>query len=66
MLVGNLVRVKRSDSDIGDRHSGVVLKFDVYRSDGGFGADRPIAEVLWAHGPGWIAVSRIEVISESG
>jgi hypothetical protein len=66
MRVGDLVRVKLCDSDRRDRDSGVVLKFDVYRSDGGFGAKAPIVEILWPSGPSWVAKPRIEVIRETG
>jgi hypothetical protein len=62
--VGNLVRVKRSDSDIQGRDSGVVLKFDVYHPDAGYSTETAIAEVLWSRGPEWIASSRIEAINE--
>ena len=65
MKIGDMIRVKLCDSDRRDRNSGVILKFDVYHSDGGFGAETPIVEVLWPFGPSWIAKSRIEVLNEA-
>ena len=65
MKVGDLVRVKPSDSDIRDRTAGVAIKFDIYCLDNGNGPAVPIVEVLWVDKLSWIAKDRIEVISES-
>jgi hypothetical protein len=64
MRVGDLVRVKPSDSDIRDRTAGVVINFDIYCRDKGNGPAVNIVEVLWGDKPSWITKDRIEVISE--
>ena len=61
--IGNLVRVKLSDSDIRGRDSGVVIRFDSYRP-ASRPSTEPIVEVLWESGLGWILKDRIEVIDE--
>ncbi|MBC8408839.1 MAG: hypothetical protein H8E12_08995 [Rhodobacteraceae bacterium] len=62
MKVGDLVRVKRSDSDIRNRNSGIVLKFDTCFNSGACGKMQ-ITEVLWQSGLSWIDSSRIEVLN---
>ena len=62
MKVGDLVRIKLSDSDPQGRSSGIVLKFDSYRAEHGDDVT-PIVNVLWTKGSGWINKDRIEVIS---
>ena len=57
MKVGDLVRVEKNDSDIRGRTSGIILKFDSSRTTG-----TEIVEVLWASGPSWILLQRIESI----
>ena len=59
MQKGDLVRVKRDDTDIRGRNAGVVLGFDVYHPDSSSMMIR-IANVLWSDGPGWIDLERIE------
>ena len=69
MKVGDLVRVKLSDSDPQERNSGLVLKFDSYEAvrvvpdSCEIGDVIPIVKVLWSKGPGWIDKNRVEVIS---
>ena len=66
MKIGDLVRVKLSDSDPQGRNSGIVLKFDTYHSQHEFCGTTyvtPIVNVLWSNGLGWINKHRIEVIS---
>jgi hypothetical protein len=61
MEIGNLVRVKRSDSDIRNRNSGIIIKFDTCYSTSS--RDKiNITEVLWQCGPSWIDTGRIEVL----
>ncbi len=63
MKIGDLVRVKKSDSDPQNRTSGVLLRFDVHHPDSS-SIVMPIAEVLWNTGKSWIDRSRIEVICD--
>jgi len=63
MNVGDLVRMKRDDSDHMGRVTGVVLKFDVHHPDSSSQMIR-IAEILWNTGKSWIDRSRIEVIPQ--
>jgi len=69
MKVGDLVRIKLSDSDPQGRSSGIVLKFDSYEAvrvvpdSCEIGDVIPIVKVLWSKGPGWIDKNRVEVIS---
>jgi hypothetical protein len=61
MEIGDLVRVKRSDSDIRSRNSGIIIKFDTCYST----SEREklhITEVLWNDKPSWIDTNRIELI----
>jgi len=70
MRRGDLVRVKISDLDVRNRHSGILLKIDMWdssaRSNSKWGSSTPVctglAEVLWDDGPGWIDAQRIESI----
>ena len=61
MKIGDLVRVKRSDSDIRSRNSGIIIKFDTCISTSSRDPMH-ITEVLWQFGPSWIDSSRIEVL----
>jgi|TARA_R100000789_G_scaffold89948_1_gene87248 hypothetical protein len=69
MKIGDLVRVKLSDSDRSGRNSGLVLKFDSYEAvqvvpdSCEIGDVIPIVKVLWSKGSGWIDMRRVEVIS---
>lgn len=61
MKVGDLVRVKHSDSDIRNRNSGIVLRFDsCFLSNSK--EKMHITEVIWDDEPSWIDSSRIELI----
>tara|TARA_B100000683_G_C12172847_1_gene425080 strand:- start:229 stop:429 length:201 start_codon:yes stop_codon:yes gene_type:complete len=59
MNVGDLVRVKRDDTDIRGRNAGMILTFDTHHPDSSAVMIR-IARVLWPDGPGWIDLERIE------
>ena len=59
MNVGDLVRVKRVDTDIRGRNAGVILDFSTHHPDSSAMVIR-IARVLWSDGPGWIDLERIE------
>jgi len=61
MKKGDLVRVKRSDSDIRSRNSGIIIKFDTCFSTSSRDKMR-ITEVLWSAGLSWIDSNRIELI----
>jgi hypothetical protein len=63
MKIGDLVRVKRKDSDIRNRNSGIVLKFDMCFLQSRRGKMH-ITKVLWSAGPSWIDASRIELIEK--
>ena len=63
MKIGDLVSVKRSDSDIRSRDSGIIIKFDTYTSTNPR-ETIPIAEVLWSSGLSWIDSSRIEMLKK--
>ena len=65
MVTGDLVIFNDVPDSLEKRILGVIIRFDIYRGDGGNGTATPIAEVLWSEGPGWIASSRIEVFSEN-
>ena len=67
MEIGDLVEYSGNPEESEDRGKGIVIALDVYRGS----SDRldtlavgvtPIAEVLWSHGPGWIARDRVKVI----
>jgi hypothetical protein len=61
LKVGDLVRVKHTDADIRNRHSGIILRFDSC-----FLANSRekmhITEVIWDDEPAWIDTNRIELI----
>jgi len=61
--VGDLVRMKPTDSDHRGRVAGVVLKFDVHHPDSSSQVIQ-IAEILWNTGKSWIDRSRIEAIPQ--
>lgn len=72
MKPGDLVRVKKTDTDIRDRTSGIVVRFDTYEHASkdidwldGRPKQCPITEVLWPSGMSWIVSDRIEVISDA-
>jgi hypothetical protein len=61
MKIGDLVRVKHTDSDIRNRTSGIVIRFDTYFLQ--VSRDKAyITEVLWDDKPAWIDSGRIELI----
>lgn len=62
MSVGDLVRVKRDDSDIRGRDAGVILDFDMHHPDSSAMMIR-IVRVLWSSGPSWIDLERIEKLN---
>ena len=57
MKRGDLVRVKRDDTDIRDRDAGIVIKFDTYNGK------EEIVEVLWNNGHNWILRKRLEIVN---
>tara|TARA_Y100000034_G_scaffold136102_1_gene210808 strand:+ start:4816 stop:5034 length:219 start_codon:yes stop_codon:yes gene_type:complete len=57
MKRGDLVRVKRNDTDIRDRDAGIVIKFDTYNGR------EEIVEVLWNNGHSWILRKRLEIVN---
>jgi hypothetical protein len=61
MKVGDLVRVKHTDSDIRNRRSGIILKFDTCSLTCSK-EKMHITEVLWSDKPSWIDTNRIELI----
>ena len=61
MKIGDLVRVKHTDSDIRNRNSGIILKFDTCFLTGS-NDKMHITEVLWNDEPSWIDTNRIELI----
>jgi len=61
MKIGDLIQIKKDDSDPQNRNAGLILRFDVHHPDDSNSMIR-IAEVLWARGAGWIDVDRIEEI----
>tara|TARA_B100000029_G_C17119242_1_gene794461 strand:- start:203 stop:403 length:201 start_codon:yes stop_codon:yes gene_type:complete len=62
MRIGDLVRIKDTDSDI-DRigESGIVLRFDFHHPDSSSTMIQ-IVEVLWPKGKGWIDKERLNTI----
>ena len=59
--IGDLVRVKHSDSDIRNRNSGIVLRFDTCFLTNS-NEKMHITEVIWSDEPSWIDSNRIELI----
>ena len=65
MKVGDLVEYSGNPKEAEDRVKGIVIALDVYRSRSEHSNSvTPLVEVLWSHGPGWIARDRVRVICE--
>jgi hypothetical protein len=62
MKIGDLVRVKHTDSDIRNRNAGIILKFDACFFGSTRGDKIRITQVLWDDKPAWIDSGRIELI----
>ena len=64
MKIGDLVRIKRNDSDIRGRNAGVILDFKMHHPDDSSAMIR-IASVLWHSGVSWTQLDRLEQLKLS-